>query len=156
MCSLGQNSSTCQFHQFRQTPTQTKNSTRALNRSEYIPIFITFPENASMWNDNRYAPNKKPKTGPNAAMLYMKPEQEKRDASIQLFMALNLIIKYLPIYIEELSFFTWSSTYVVPNVNRGDPPHPSKTCARTKNNTGPNVDGLLSRQLFSLWDDRIS
>jgi len=43
---------------------------------KYIPMFITFSENVSMWNDNRYAPNKKPKTGPNAAMLYMKPERE--------------------------------------------------------------------------------
>jgi hypothetical protein len=29
-----------------------------------------------MWKDSRYAPNRKPKTGPNAAMLYMKPEKK--------------------------------------------------------------------------------
>lgn len=44
---------------------------------KYIPIFITFPENASMWNERRYAPSKKPKTGPNAAILYIKPDREE-------------------------------------------------------------------------------
>lgn len=31
------------------------------------------PEKVSIWNDNRYAPKRNPKTGPNAAILYMHP-----------------------------------------------------------------------------------
>lgn len=38
----------------------------------------------------------------------------------------------------------------MPRVNNGLPPQPSKSCANTKNRTGPKVDDLLSRQLFPL------
>ena len=55
-----------------------------------------------------------------------------------------------PIYIEELSFRTWSSTYVVPSVNSGLPPPPSRICAMTNSITGPKVDALLLRQLSPL------
>lgn len=59
----------------------------------------------------------------------------------------DYFIKDSPIYIDELSFFTWSSTYVVPSVNNGLPPHPNNSCAITNNKTGPNVDDLLCKQL---------
>jgi hypothetical protein len=33
------------------------------------------PENESIWKDKRYAPRRKPKTGPKAAILYIQPEK---------------------------------------------------------------------------------
>ena len=50
-----------------------------------------------MWNDNRYAPNKKPKTGPNAAMLYMKPDREggKHEVIYEYIMWIILTIKII-------------------------------------------------------------
>lgn len=40
----------------------------------FLPIDIIVSENESMWKDNRYAPRRKPSTGPKAAMLYIQPE----------------------------------------------------------------------------------
>lgn len=39
----------------------------------YLLIEINVPENESIWNESKYAPNKKPNTGPKAAMLYIQP-----------------------------------------------------------------------------------
>ncbi len=61
-------------------------------------------ENVSTKCERRYAPRRKPQTGPNAHMEYM-----------------------MPMYMEESSRFTWLSMYVVPRVNRGEPPQPSKS-----------------------------
>jgi hypothetical protein len=33
-------------------------------------------EKESIWNDNKYAPRRKPRTGPNAAILYIQPKTE--------------------------------------------------------------------------------
>lgn len=43
--------------------------------------------------------------------------------------------KYSPMYMDELSFLTWSSMYVVPRVKMGEPPHPINTCANMKMKT---------------------
>lgn len=50
-------------------------------------------------------------------------------------------------YNDALSGRTWSSMYVVPRVNKGEPPQPSKSCATTKSITGPAVDGDPVMQL---------
>lgn len=35
------------------------------------------PEKESIWNDSKYAPSRKPRTGPKAAMLYIQPRKKK-------------------------------------------------------------------------------
>lgn len=44
----------------------------------HLPILIIVPEKESMWNDRRYAPRRKPNTGPKAAILYIHPRKRKR------------------------------------------------------------------------------
>lgn len=39
----------------------------------YSPIEMIVPEKESMWKDSKYAPRRNPRTGPNAAMLYIHP-----------------------------------------------------------------------------------
>lgn len=34
------------------------------------------PEKESIWNDSKYAPSRKPRTGPKAAMLYIQPRKK--------------------------------------------------------------------------------
>ncbi len=63
-----------------------------------------FSDIESTWCERRYAPRRKPQTGPNAHMEYM-----------------------MPMYMEESSRFTWLSTYVVPSVNSGEPPQPKRS-----------------------------
>jgi hypothetical protein len=36
-------------------------------------------EKESIWNDNRYAPRRNPRTGPNAAILYIQPENRSKE-----------------------------------------------------------------------------
>lgn len=54
-----------------------------------------------------------------------------------------------PMYIDADSVLTWSSTYVVPSVNNGLPPHPSNNWAMTNSRTGPKVDDFPLIQLSS-------
>lgn len=42
------------------------------------PIDIMSLDKESMWKDKRYAPSKNPRTGPNAAILYMHPVVEEK------------------------------------------------------------------------------
>jgi hypothetical protein len=41
-----------------------------------IPMVTVELEKESIWNDNKYAPRRNPRTGPNAAMLYMQPKNK--------------------------------------------------------------------------------
>lgn len=41
-----------------------------------VPMVTMELEKESIWNDNKYAPRRNPRTGPNAAMLYMQPKNK--------------------------------------------------------------------------------
>jgi len=42
-----------------------------------VPMVTMELEKESIWNDNKYAPRRNPRTGPNAAMLYMQPKNKR-------------------------------------------------------------------------------
>lgn len=57
-------------------------------------MLITLPDSQSMWKESKKAPNRKPKTGPNAAMLYMKPNTANIGKSYRVIKNLSCFVPY--------------------------------------------------------------
>jgi hypothetical protein len=52
-----------------------------INDDRDSPMVTMELEKESIWNDNKYAPRRKPRTGPNAAILYIQPRKRRTEVS---------------------------------------------------------------------------
>lgn len=65
------------MYKFQDKKLKKKHTKRIYREIFFLPILIIVPENESIWKDKRYAPRRKPNTGPKAAILYIQPKGKK-------------------------------------------------------------------------------
>jgi hypothetical protein len=73
-----------------------------------LPMVTMELEKESIWNDNRYAPRRNPRTGPNAAILYIQPETRRSEVNcktINIFSHTKSVPQVFSIYICLWSVF---------------------------------------------------